>query len=194
MRLEANITRSAPTLGFICDVKRHDKAIAEAEDYDFRMISPGYYLCIHGENAYAMSAYLKKAGCACADMTFRCKGNEACKHIQIFCTLNDLPTKPIDDGMRQLLTAAGWSGETLTPPDHPSTRHQKRGRPNAHDPARKPQPQAASRAEQKQSYAGKTPEQIIRATPIADLKKFAGRGAPMAIAELRRRETERAVI
>jgi len=32
-----------------------------------------------------------------------------------------------------------------------------------------------------------TPEQIIKATPIEDLKKYANRGAPMAIKELERR-------
>jgi hypothetical protein len=32
-----------------------------------------------------------------------------------------------------------------------------------------------------------TPEQIIKATPIEDLKRFANRGAQMAIVELKRR-------
>ena len=183
MKLFANITRTAPTLGFICDVTRHDKAIAEAEDYDFRFISPGYFLCIHEKNAYAMSAYLAKTGCACADMTYRCKGDEACKHIQILCTLNDLPSKPIDADMEQLLKAAGWTGHKL----HPPAQAKKPKPPNIHDPARKPQPQAATRADQHKRYASMTPEQIIRETPQEMLETFAKRGAPLAIAEVQRR-------
>ena len=66
----------------------------------------------------------------------------------------------------------------------PQTRHNL---PNIHDPARKPTPQAAQRAEQKQSYIGKTPEQIIRETPQKKLETYARRGAPLAIAEKARR-------
>lgn len=61
----------------------------------------------------------------------------------------------------------------------PQTRHL----PNIHDPARKPTLQAAQRAERKQSYIGKTPEQIIRETPQKKLETYARRGAPLAIAE-----------
>jgi len=64
----------------------------------------------------------------------------------------------------------------------PQTRHL-----NIHDPARKPTFQAAQRAEQKKSYVGKTPEQIIRTTPQKKLETYARRGAPMAIAEKARR-------
>lgn len=183
MKLFATITRTAPSLGFICDVTRHDKAIAEAEDYDFRMISPGYYLCIHGVNAYVMSAYLAKTGCACYDMTYHCKGKEACKHVQIFGTLNNLPSTPIDEDMEQLLKAAGWTGRKL----HPPAQAKKPKLPNIHDPARKPQPQAASRADQRKTYASMTSEEILRETPQKKLETYARRGAPLAIAEVQRR-------
>lgn len=185
MKLEANITRFAPRDGYICEAARHDKAIAEAEDYDFRFISPGYFLCIHGENAYTMSEYRGKVGCACADMTYRCKGKEICKHGQIFLSLDDYPTNPIDEAMAQLLKAAGWIGARLHPPDLP--KKAKKKLPNIHDPARKPQPQAAQRHEQMKRYETMTPEEIIRETPQEKLETYARRGAPMAIVEVQRR-------
>jgi hypothetical protein len=192
MKLEATITRFAPRNGYIMDAKKAKKALEE--ECDFRFISPGYYLCITAEGiAYAISEYLDKIGCGCKDMTFNCTGKEICKHLIRFMSLKELPSKPIDEEMAQLLIAAGWTGTTLTPPDHPSTRHQKRGRPNVHDPDRKPAPQAAKRAKSKKSYEGKTPEQIIRETPQKKLETYASRGAPMAIAEVARRAAEKEV-
>lgn len=192
MKLEANITRFAPRDGYICDATRHDKAIAEAEDYDFRFISPGYFLCIHGGTAYAISEYKGKIGCACADMTYRCKGKEICKHGQIFLSLDDYPSKPIDTDMEQLLKAAGWAGKKLSPPDRPEQRRRPK-LPNIHDPARKPQPQAATRADQHKRYASMTPEEIIRETPQEKLETYASRGAPLAITEVERRIAEQEV-
>ena len=185
MNLEANIIRTAPTLGFICDISTETKAAAEQEEYDYRMISPGYYLCVHGEHAYAMSAYLTKTGCACPTMTYRLKGDDACKHIRNLAMLPELPLKPIDREMKELLEAAGWIGHKLHPPAPPSQKRKKL--PNAHDPARKPQPQAATRARKHDEYAGKTTEQIVRAMPLKEVEKNAGKGGVACVAELRRR-------
>lgn len=190
MKLEANITRFAPSDGFICEVDKHRKATEE--NYDLRFISPGYYLCIHEGNAYAISDYKGKIGCACADMTFNCKGKEVCKHLEKFMRLKELPSNPIDDEMIQLLEAAGWSGQKLTPPARPAQQTRQR-LPNIHDPARKPVKQAATRAEKRKRYEQMTPEQIIAEMGDKELESNANRGAPMAIAELARREAERAV-
>ena len=48
-------------------------------------------------------------------------------------------------------------------------------------------PVSETPAQRRVRWAHMTPEQIIRATPDADLCKFARRGAPMAIAEIKRR-------
>lgn len=58
--------------------------------------------------------------------------------------------------------------------------------------AKKVAPATETPAQRRERWAHMTPTQIIRATPIADLKKFAGRGAPMAIKELKRRGTQAA--
>jgi hypothetical protein len=184
MKLEAYVTRFAPNDGYITDIKKERKAAEE--HYEFSFISPGWFLCVSGENAYAISEYNNKIGCACADMRMRCKGKEVCKHLIQFMNLENLPDKDISEDMAQLLKAAGWSGKTLTPPDRPETRKRQK-LPNIKDPARKPAPQAAQREKAKKAYKGMTPEQIIKETPQAKLETYARRGAPLAITELTRR-------
>ncbi len=193
MKLEANVTRFGPENGYIYEAAKEAKAIAEADGWIYRFISPGYYLCITEDKAYAISMYKQKIGCGCADMTYNCTGKEVCKHLIMFMRLENLPDRDISEEMRQLLIAAGWSGTTLTPPNHPSTRHQKRGRPNIKDPERKPAPQAAQRATKKESYEGKTAEEIVRGMGDKELESNARKGGVAARAEVDRREAERAV-
>lgn len=193
MKLEANVTRFGPENGYIYEAAKEAKAIAEADGWIYRFISPGYYLCITEDKAYAISMYKQKIGCGCADMTYNCTGKEVCKHLIMFMRLENLPDRDISEEMRQLLEAAGWSGTTLTPPDHPSTRHQKSGRPNIRDPKRKPRTKAEERAERRAQYEMMTPEEIIQGMGETELEQNAKKGAPMAIAEMARREAERAV-
>lgn len=189
MELFSNVTRFAPNDGFICDVDTHRKA--SEEEYDFRFISPSYYLCItESGNAYVISEYKNKIGCACQDMTFNRKGKEVCKHLEKFMRLKDLSLPDISEDMAQLMKAAGWSGSVLTPPDRPENRKRQK-LPNIKEPTRKPAPQAATRQERKKTYEGMTPEQIIKETPQAKLETYARRGAPLAIAELTRRMVRR---
>ncbi len=203
MKLEANITRTAPTLGFVLDVATSDRVAAEADGYDYRQISPGYFLCIpDAEHAYVISEYLKRVGCSCADMRLRKKDREVCKHAAAFMALLDISTlKGIDQDMEQLLRAAGWTGKILQPPKRQEQARRsmvgeapKRRLPSVHDPDRKPTKQAATRAEKMQRYEGMTPEQIIRETPQEKLETYARRGAPLAKAEVERRIAEQAVI
>jgi hypothetical protein len=192
MKLEANVTRFAPNDGYIMDIKKERKAAEE--HYEFSFISPGWFLCItESGNAYTISQYMQKIGCACADMRMRCKGKEVCKHLIQFMNLENLPDKDISEEMAQLLQAAGWSGKTLTPPDRPENRKRQK-LPNIKDPARKPAPQAAQREKSKEAYKGMTPEQIIKETPQAKLETYARRGAPLAIAELTRRMVEKEAV
>lgn len=57
----------------------------------------------------------------------------------------------------------------------------------ATDLSKKVAPVTETPAQRRVRWANMTPTQIIRATPLVDLQKFARRGAPMAIAELKRR-------
>ena len=190
MKLHANITRFAPDDGYIMDVEKEQKA--SKERYGFRFISPGYYLCTHGENAYCISQYMRKIGCSCHDMTFSCTNKKVCKHLIQFMNLKDIPDKDITHEFRELLEAAGWSGTVLTPPDRPENRKRQK-LPNIHDPARKPAPQAATRAEKMKRFESMTPEQIIAEMDGKELEQNARRGAPMAIAEVQRRMAAGAV-
>lgn len=185
MKLEATLTRTAPTLGYICDAATNDRAIAEANEYDWRMISPGFYLCIHGERAYVVSEHLKRIACACQHHRMRLKGDDVCKHLVAFMELRDLPSKPIDADMGQLLKAAGWIGRKLHPPALPKPGKKKP--PNVHDHARKPVPQAATRATSKTKYESMTTEQILRSMDDTELRRNASKGGTAAIAELERR-------
>ena len=187
MKLYSTITRTVPVLGFVCDIETERKARAEEEDYDFRLISPGYFLGIHDETAYVISEYLQRFGCACQNMTYRLKGNDACKHINAFYALEDYPLNPIDADMAQLLKAAGWIGSKLHPPDLPKPAKKKK-LPHAKSPERKPQPQAATRAQKHDEFAGKTTEQIVRGMSNADVIRNAGRGGVACVAEKKRRE------
>ena len=184
MKLHANVTRFAPNDGYIMDAEKEKKA--REEHYELFFISPGWFLCISGENAYCISQYMQKIGCSCYDMRMRCKGKEVCKHLIQFMNLKDLPDKDISGEFRELLEAAGWSGTVLKPPDRPENR-QRQKLPNIKDPARKPAPQAAQRTEKKKTYAGMTAEQIVQGMDIKELERNARRGAPMAIAEVQRR-------
>ncbi len=186
MNLHANIQRTVPVLGFVCDIETERKARAEEGDYDFRFISPGYFLCIHKESMYVISEYLKKFGCSCQNMTYRLKGNDACKHLNAFYALKDYPSNPIDDDMAQLLKAAGWIGRKLHPPDLP--KKAKKKLPNIKSPERQPQPQAATRAQTHADYAGKTTEQIVRAMPDDEVRRNAGKGGVACVKELERRK------
>jgi len=192
MKLESEMTRFAPRDGYICDVEKERKATSEV--YEYFLISPGYFLCISEGKAYTISEYMQKISCSCADMTFRCKEKEVCKHLIQFMMLknpHDLPE--IHEDMAQLLKAAGWSGSVLTPPDRPETRKRKPKLPNIHDPDRKTQPQATTRAEKHKKYTSMTPEQIIAEMGGKELERNARKGGVLAIAELARRESERAV-
>jgi len=185
MKLESNVTRFAPNNGYIIDVEKERKAAEEHYEYFF--ISPGWYLCVSEGNAYVISEYLLKIGCACADMTYNCKGKEICKHLIHFMNRENLPDRNISEEMVQLLQAAGWSGKVLTPPDRPENRRRKPKLPNVHDPARKPGWQAATRAERMKRYASMTPKQIVAEMDGKELERNARRGAPLAITELQRR-------
>lgn len=125
-------------------------------------------------------------------MTFNCKGKDVCKHLIAFMNLKDLPDRDISEEQAQLLKAAGWSGKKLSPPDRPEQRKRKK-LPNIHDPARKPQPQAATHVDDHKRYASMTPEEILRETPQKKLETYARRGAPLAIVEVARRKAEQAV-
>lgn len=184
MKLHSNVTRFVPDDGFIMDAKKEKKA--NEEHYDFFFISPGWYLCVSKKNAYCISQYMNKIGCSCYDMRMRCKNKSVCKHLIQFMNLKNLPDTDISNEFRELLEAAGWIGTVLKPPDRPENR-QRQKLPNAHDPERKPVPQAAQREKAKKTYVGKTAEQIVQGMDDTELRRNACKGGVAAIAELQRR-------
>ena len=187
MKLEANVKRYAPKDGYIYDAKKERKAIEE--EYEYWFISPENYLCVSGNTAYAISVNIKDIGCGCADMTNNCKGKEICKHLIGLMRLKNLPDKEISEDMAQLLRAAGWSGTQLTPPDR-STNRRIPPTPNVQDPTPTATPRAETKAERREKYEKMTPEEIIKGMDKNELVRNASKGAPMAIAELERREKE----
>ena len=188
MKLHANVTRFAPDEGYIMDVEKERKA--HEEHYEFFFISPGWYLCVSGENMYAISQYMQKIGCGCHDMTFSCTNRAVCKHLIKFMSLEDTQFGDLSEEMAELLQAAGWSGTPLTPPDRPENRSKKPKLPNIHDPERKPAPQAKQREKTKKEYEGRTAEQIVQGMDIKELERNARKGGVAAQAELARREAE----
>jgi len=173
LKLEANITRLAPRLGFRCDVERDRKS--REEKYEWQMISPGFYLCISGNKAYAISETQKTMGCACEDMTYRCAPpHDVCKHLIAFARLPDVPTSPLSPHLEQLIRAAGWTGERLHPP---TPRESKKKLPPTHDPARK-----AAR------NSSLSIAERVAAMDLQELTKNANKGGTACIAELERRE------
>jgi hypothetical protein len=189
MILEAKVTTFARRLGYVSDVERSRRAAEDGAKYRWEVIRPEHYVSIHGERAYVLIATAKTIGCACPDMSHRCRVGEVCKHVIMFSNLPELPTTPVSDEIAALLRAAGWTGsnEHLCPPTKAAQAQAPSRQPPIQDPERKPTTQAETRAERRERYGGMTPEEIIAGMSDKELKTNAARGAQMAIAELERR-------
>lgn len=185
------IERYAPQDGYVCDAKDFEQAHNEKQEY--RMISPGYYLCCTSDRVYLISEYKGEIGCSCEEMS-NMTGKQVCKHLIGFLELDEPPFKPAGPIYEEILKAQGWTGAKLHPPGygHRNGAAQNKGTPAPplHDPERKPKPQAAQRATRKRSYDGMTPEEIIRETPLQKVQKYAKSGSQLAKDELKRREAE----
>ncbi len=184
MNLHPLSTNWAPSLGFVLDADAYLKAQQEASEYEYQKISPGFFLCKHGDNAYVIGDAGKTVGCSCPAMTFRKTHADGCKHISAFLRVQE-PPDPISPETETLLRDAGWTGDPLHPP---AAEPKKKKKPSAHNPAREPEKQATTRAQQHKQYESMTPEQIIAGMSDAELRRNAKKGAPMAIDELERRE------
>ena len=187
MTLHPIVTNFAPCIGYVCDIETYTKAAEEGGEYVFRKISPDFFLCEHGENAYVIAENIrqKMIGCSCEAMNYRKTPLDVCKHIIAF-TKQDMPIEPISEEQRHELEAAGWTGKTLRPPDPPKKKRQT----PLHDPERKPTERAATREERRKLYESMTAEEMCRIMPDAELRNNARRGGVAAIAELKRREAE----
>jgi len=189
MKLDAKVTKFARRLGYVSDVERSRRAAEDGAKYRWAVIRPGYYVSIHGEHAYALIETAKTIGCACPDMSHRCRAGEVCKHVIMFSNLPELPTTPVSDEIAALLLAAGWTGsnDQLCPPTKPAPAQAPKIRPPTQDPERKPTKQAETRAERRRRYEGMTPKEIIAGMSDKELKTSADRGAQLAIVEYERR-------
>lgn len=196
MILDARVTTFARRLGYVSDVERSRRAAEDGAKYRWDVICPEHYVSIHGERAYVLIATAKTIGCACPDMSHRCRAGEVCKHVIMFSNLPELPTTPVSDEIVALLMAAGWTGsnEHLCPPTKAAQAQAPSIQPPIQDPERKPTTQAETQAERRRRYTSMTPEEIIEGMSDKDLKTNADRGAPMAIAELERRAAAGGVV
>lgn len=103
------------------------KANEEGDAYKYTCISrSGHYACDHSDTTHIIIEKDGKIGCSCGDMTYRCTGNNVCKHIARFIDLEVPPQIPASEELIRKLTLMGWIGgrdnlhpaELLrTPPD-----------------------------------------------------------------------------
>lgn len=110
------VSRYVTRFGMIMDPETMNKARDEAEEYDFRLISPGHYAVIHGKKMYIIIERDGEIGCSCDDMTFNRMDGSACKHIIAFTRLMAPVTKKIDEAdATHLMHVCGWTGAELHP-------------------------------------------------------------------------------
>lgn len=96
------------------------KAEEEGDTFKFTVISSGHYVCESGNNTHIIIEKDDKIGCSCGDMTYRCTGNNVCKHIAVFIKLDVPPQLPAsEDLIMRKLILMGWVGgrDDLHPPE-----------------------------------------------------------------------------
>jgi len=112
-----NVSRFVKRLGMIEDIATVEKAVEEANDYDWRRISDNHYAVQHKDKLYVIIERDGLIGCSCEDMTFNRKDGSVCKHIITFSRRMSPPSKPIDDADKAFLVNMGWTGAELHPED-----------------------------------------------------------------------------
>ena len=111
------VSRFVKRFGMIMDPETMNKAKAEAEDYDFRLISKDHYTVRHADKMYVIIERDGQIGCSCNDMTYNRMDGSVCKHIIAFSRLMEKITELIDDADRGFLVNIGWTGKELHPPE-----------------------------------------------------------------------------
>ena len=111
------VSRFVKRFGMIMDPETMNKAKAEAEDYDFRLISKDHYTVRHADKMYVIIEREGQIGCSCNDMTYNRMDGSVCKHIIAFSRLMEKITELIDDADRGFLVNVGWTGKELHPPE-----------------------------------------------------------------------------
>ena len=86
------------------------KADAEGDSFKFTTISSCHYACDSGNNTHIIINKNAKIGCSCGDMTYRCTGNNVCKHIAAYIDLEVPPQLPASAELIKKLMLMGWVG------------------------------------------------------------------------------------
>jgi hypothetical protein len=192
MNLKHEIKHRAPRNGYVCDAATDRKAREECHDYDYYVISPGFYLCQHGKNRYVIEESINSVGCACEAMTFNKNPGEVCKHIVAMSFLDEVPIEPVSEEVRKMLRWEGWIGEVILLP--PSSYQQKKRQPPIHDPDRQPRAKAEERKAKHLKYDGMNMKQMLASMDDTEIAKNARKGGVAAIAELARRTAAREAV
>ncbi len=82
----------------------------EGDSYEFSRISQGHYACNHGKTTHVIIEKDGRIGCSCENMTYRCTGNNVCKHIVKFLDLKVPPQIPASEEIIRKLSLMGWVG------------------------------------------------------------------------------------
>jgi len=110
------VSRYVKRFGMIMDPETMNKARDEAEEYDFRLISPGHYAVQHKDKMYVIIERDGEIGCSCDDMSYNRMDGSVCKHIIAFTRLMSPVTKAIEGGdAAYLMNSCGWTGAKLHP-------------------------------------------------------------------------------
>ncbi|MHC1599452.1 MAG: hypothetical protein ACXQS5_01325 [Candidatus Methanospirareceae archaeon] len=110
------VSRYVKRFGMIMDPETMNKARDEAEEYDFRLISPGHYAVQHKDKMYVIIERDGEIGCSCDDMSYNRMDGSVCKHIIAFTRLMTPVTKAIEGGdAAYLMNSCGWTGAELHP-------------------------------------------------------------------------------
>lgn len=215
LNIKPFVSNVALRAGMVSDIDTSVASRQEAGAYNYRIIAPGFFLCIHGDNGYVISESMKTIGCSCPDMTFRKTHQDVCKHILAFASLDYPVADSIDTEMVKLLMQGGWTevGSILCPPrgerkggKAPEPPKSKAWVPHANAKVQEPpakaevekpeakkadaQPDRRQQRNAQDKWKGMTPAEMCQSMDDKELRANARRGGVAAIAEMKRRKAE----
>ena len=110
MNTKPTVSRFADRETLTVQQNTRAKADEEGDTFKFTIISRGHYACDSGNNTHIIIDNGGKIGCSCGDMTYRCTGNNVCKHIATFVDLGVPPQVPASVELIKKLMLMGWVG------------------------------------------------------------------------------------
>ena len=110
MNTKPNVSRFADRATIAVPPNTLAKADEEGDTFKFTVISSDHYACDSGKITHIVIEKDGKIGCSCGDMTYRCTGNDVCKHIATFLKLDVPPQIPASGELIRKLILMGWVG------------------------------------------------------------------------------------